>query len=187
MAERSASDLKPLLEIFEPDLRTAGTADPATQSVSLAEYHQIISQMGLSENVPHEIQTHFGTAKNCLLYGWFSYRLGMLAAFHAIATVEMVLRRYCGNANMKENTLNVLLERAHDQGLVNFKDIDQSIELENFVVAIRDLRNELAHGSHMLITTNEVLGYMNICAGILNQLYASVENKRLKPVLLEWI
>lgn len=186
MAERPASDLKPLLEIFEADSRTADTADSSKPSISLAEYHQIISQMVLSENVPHEIRTHFGTAKNCLLYGWFSYRLGMLAAFHAVATVEMVLRRYCGNENMKDNTLNDLLKRCHEQGLVNFKGINENIDLENFVGSIKGLRNELAHGSHRLITTNEVLNYMNICVGLLNQLYASVENKGLKPVLWEW-
>jgi len=178
--------LKPFEKILEPDWRTSVTAGSDGDRASLEDFYKMICKIQIQANVNNDIKAQFETAKNSLLYAWFSYRLGMLAAKHAISTVELALRLYIATPDKPRIALNSLLEKSNSEGMVNFKKIKPNMKPESLIKYIKDFRNNLAHGSHTLVTTNAIFDYLEICAAIINQLFDHVHQNKLKPTLGAW-
>lgn len=55
--------------------------------------HRLIAEYELAPSVPPDIRAHFNTARNLYLYAWYVARFHLVAEQHAMATLEMALRR----------------------------------------------------------------------------------------------
>jgi hypothetical protein len=84
--------------ICEPDPRTHGFVileDKWTGKFRrriIEDQYEAIACFRLNEVVPTDIATHFETAKNLYLYGWFVYRFYPVAEQQALASLEFALR-----------------------------------------------------------------------------------------------
>ena len=92
---------KKLHEITEPDPRThffhiydESLGDFREREI--ADVHERLEQIVLSESVPEDIRNHFITSKHLVLYSWFVYRFIPVAEFHAIASLEYALKLKTG-------------------------------------------------------------------------------------------
>jgi len=193
--------LKPLDRVTEPDPRfehfvVFDEKTNRSRPLELEDRFAIIAEIELKPEVPVEIQIHFATAKNLLLYSWFVYRFIAVAEMHAYSTVEMALKRITGKKNW---CLKPLLKHAVDKGwivddgfrryreildrrkeyakmvseLPGEKNLDYESKDRNEYVAILirtipTFRNMYAHGSGNI----HLGGYdtLEICAEIINQL-----------------
>ena len=196
---REIEGLKSLNRVTEPDPRFGhfvvfDEKINRSRPLQLKDRFAVIAEIKLRPEVPVEIQIHFATAKNLLLYSWFVYRFIAVAEMHACSTVEMALKKITGKKNWY---LKRLLEHAVDKGWIvdegfrRYREIlerrreyakmvskvqgEQNRESKgrNEYVAILaqtipSLRNMYAHGSDSIHPG----GYdtLEICAEIINQL-----------------
>src|SRR2546426_803333 len=90
--------LRPVEYVCEPDPRSLSFVkmDPCTGEfvpLTIQDYHQAVSQFTLNAKVPEEIVHQFETAKNLYLYAWFVYRFYPVCEHHALACLELALRK----------------------------------------------------------------------------------------------
>jgi len=165
---------------------------------TLAERHASINEIELSPTAPDPIREHFETAKNLLLYAWFVYRFIPVAELHAYSTVEMALRERAKLVAPKTRNLARLLKVAIERGWIVDEGFGlvrrgrQAAEREREMLkqsgisatpeerdvqryckvlmdALPELRNELAHGSHMIHPGG--FRTLALCADLINQLF----------------
>lgn len=117
--------LRPVEYINEPDPRTRGF------SKTLADYHQDVSVFKLIDNVPREIAIQFETTKNLYLYGWFIYRFYTVSEHHALACLEIALRRRYGET-IPKNKYYPKQKRPGLKALLRFAVDCKDIKKENF-------------------------------------------------------
>lgn len=193
--------LKPLDEIYEPDVRqrhmariniATGEAVP----LQLADLHGDISKIVLSGTPPPDVVTLFDRARNLYVYSWFVYDFTTPARSQAYATVELALRERlsaAGTPPNKRRGLRRLLKDAMKRGWLKdggFPHIQHPVAPEPheafqrrsfdpegteyckmLLKAMSDLRNDLAHGSPFLVGSGGSLGVFEVCAAIINQLF----------------
>lgn len=99
-------ELKPLAEITAPDIRSTiwVSVDKKTgeeSRVTLKDHYNSVSNFKLKKSVPDNIRSHFATAKNLLLYTWYSYDFYPVAELHVLTTLEYALREKIGEKGLK--------------------------------------------------------------------------------------
>ncbi len=184
--------LKTLEEVLEPDrlnsywvsldLRTG-----AKRKLTLADYHERVSNIELVPSVPDEIANQFLVARHMALYSWFVLRFTMPAQLQSYATLEYALREHFGFPSSKRSPgLKNLLEMAIAGEALReerFRDwpghpgFDGEISaggvsgewLRRLPDPLSRLRNSLAHGSTDLYS--EHLRVLRMVADAINQLY----------------
>ena len=195
--------LKNLEEVLKPDVRSTMfgifyDVNGKPREKRIEDHYAIVSNILLHDSVPEEIQQHFETTKNLLLYSWFVYRFIPVAEFHAASTLEYALKI---KTDGKVRGLYRLIDHAISKGWVKnegFKAWDERErlhdeerrfreELANLIEAevvfheepydyveklketLPDLRNAYAHGSNMLYPGG--YGKLEVCAEFINQLF----------------
>jgi hypothetical protein len=182
--------LKPFDQVFQPDLRNIYIYSEAT--IGFQEHYKMIADITLNETVHDDVKVQFETAKNVLLYSFFAYRLGMVGLKQAFAALELGLRRYVGEsadpASKKKlrNGLTALLERAHTQGMFTAGLIKPGLAFEDFLKIMKDFRNRLAHGTHILMPPHVIMPIVQDCAAVLNQVYDHVKANNLCHSIDGW-
>ncbi len=187
-------ELKDFTEVQKPDERqknfvvmnhVSGDCRPRT----LRDIYDAAESMKLHNGVPEKIRSHFATAQNLLVYSWFFYPFNVTAQFLAFVTVEYALKEIL--KPKKNSSFKKLLSLAVEQGLVKdegfsyfrekqkineqmFRETGMEQEVVgSYVKILREtmpnLRNELAHGSHMLHPDGA--SSVKICAEFVNQLF----------------
>jgi hypothetical protein len=167
--------LKPFAAIAEPDPRSTGSLVNRITGeripLSIERHHAWLAVEVLGSHVRRDIQDHFATAKNLLLYSWFVYRFIPVAQMHLYSCLEFALRDRLG-LEKKEHppTLRPLIRLAFAQGLldgvvirdrhlqsglaINPTDPYKS-DAEWFVGHMAEyvsfIRNNLAHGAFTLM------------------------------------
>src|SRR5436309_223354 len=103
--------LKPLNEIFQPDVRQTYFCrimrTGEKREMTFEDHYSDVELIKLNDNVPEDIRDRFETARNLLVYSWFVYPFGVVAEFHALATVEAALKIKAG---VEEGSFKKLLE-----------------------------------------------------------------------------
>ena len=97
--------LKSLSEVCQPDIRYRGRVDLDKTTGTISEttiesLYSLIQPITLVSTVPDEIRSHFETAKNLALYSWLVYSFNVVAAMHALASLEMALRIKSGDKKL---------------------------------------------------------------------------------------
>jgi len=114
---------KSLGKIFETDsinkCWVKKSSNGVQEEYSLEDWYSDISVIKLSGQVPEGIQEQFDTAKNVLVYSWFSYRLRMVALLYSFSVVENALRKRLGYTRNEHKGLKRLLSEAVDRGYLN--------------------------------------------------------------------
>ncbi len=129
----TAGVLKPLDEVVLPDPRwkilvlvnqETGTDRP----FDISDLHRRLSLTKLNSKVPADVQTHFQTALNLMLYAWFVFEFQTVAEKQAYASLEFALRlrfpeatatvKKKGKPVKVAQTLAPLLQRAFQKGLI---------------------------------------------------------------------
>lgn len=95
------------------------SADGTEEPVVFDDWYAHISAIRLSESVPGEIREQFDTARNTLLYSWFSYRLRMVGLLYSYTVVENALRERLQVRSKRGPGLGALLRKAVGDGLLN--------------------------------------------------------------------
>lgn len=146
-------------------------------------FYSIIEKIQLNNNVPREVYINFETAKNVLLYSYYSYRMSVPATLFIFSTLElsMTLRAQISEKPFKD----------HDGFLIKFKHCFQQKWLEikkiapstakpkdwlkytnnSYIGYYVNMRNDLAHGSKRLNTPLETCDIFNDIASIINMLF----------------
>ena len=123
--------LKSLAEVVLPDPRFEVAAIQTGNEIrpfDLSDIHQRLCLTNLNTQVPEEVQTHFQTALNLMLYAWFVFEFQTVAEKQAYASLEFALRlrfpeakktiKKAGKEKIIFETLGPLLRRAVQQGLI---------------------------------------------------------------------
>ncbi|MFH1718383.1 MAG: hypothetical protein ABIF19_13600 [Planctomycetota bacterium] len=114
---------KSLGKIFETDfinrcwIKTF--PDGRQEEYTLEDWHAEVAMARLNRQVPEQIQEQFETAKNVLLYSWFSYRLRMVALLYSFSVVENALRERLGYKRNDRRGLKRLLTEAIERRFLN--------------------------------------------------------------------
>ncbi len=110
-------------DLFEPDYINIHwlkrPADGTQEPVVFDDWYAHISLIRLSESVPREIREQFDTARNTLLYSWFSYRLRTVGLLYSYTVVENALRERLQVKSKRGPGLGALLRKAVANGLLN--------------------------------------------------------------------
>lgn len=128
---KSAAVLKPLPEVTLPDPRFETLVlsnDQTFRPFDISDLHRRLCRTKLSFQVPKDVQIHYQTALNLMLYSWFVYEFHTVAEKHAYASLEFALRLRFPNATrtvkkkgqdvMVPLTLGPLLRLATSNGLI---------------------------------------------------------------------
>jgi hypothetical protein len=193
--------LKALDKITKPDPRfehfhVLDEKTNQSRPLTLKDRFSAIEKIKLKKFVPEEIQIHFSTAKNLLLYSWFVYRFIPVAEMHAYSTVEMALKEITGKKGwgLKRLLKHAVVKgwikddgfRLHREAQERRKEyenmirevvgeeytVDEKTEQKKYVDILLEtipfFRNDYAHGNG----TIHPGGYetLEICAEIINQL-----------------
>lgn len=177
-------ELKSFEMLLEPDERWAyfvlkDRATNEVRPVSLNDRYESITEIELSKNVPEDVRSQFNIALMLGVYAWLYYPFHQVAELKAFSTVEMALRmRFPETKGGLNKLLTLAVERAviSDQGFSHIKAESEALAhySKQLPRVFSSLRNELAHGSHMLIP-NSIFTLRN-CSEIINQLFPD-ENK----------
>jgi hypothetical protein len=171
-------ELKSFATLLEPDERWAHFVlrDSANQvrPVSLDDRYESIAEITVSPSAPEDVRSQFNIALMLGVYAWLYYPFHQVAELKAFSTVEMALRLRFPEA---KGGLNKLLALAVERGAIvdhGFSHLEPDSEAPTSYSAqlpnlISSLRNELAHGSHMLHPGS--LFTLRNCAEIINQLF----------------
>jgi hypothetical protein len=118
--------LKKLDEVLEPDDR---------QSFMLGElhdYHKVLSEIKINNNVPVEVRQLFETAKNVSLYTYFVYRFHQVSEIVGYSALELAIKLLCEKDDELEEVpqgLSKLLFYAKKKKWLDneyFDDLDES-------------------------------------------------------------
>lgn len=172
-------DLKSLATLLERDDRWAhfvlrDVTTNKVRSVSLNDRYEHIAKIAISPNAPEDVQSQFNIALMIGIYAWLYYPLHQVAELKAFSTVEMALRlRFPEAKGGLNKMLTLAVERGAitDRGFSHLEPIseDSTRYSKKLPSLISSLRNDLAHGSHMLHPGS--LFTLRNCAEIINQLF----------------
>jgi hypothetical protein len=189
-------ELKKYDEVHERDVRQHHFVvwDESTRThrkIELSDHYKYVEELKLIDEVPNDIKSHFEMARNIYLYAWFHYPFYVAAWLYALITVEYALREKLKRTDVKfkdmmimaiknkwiraENYSHIAREiKQLDEfpGELNMK-IDQDMldnYCKNLTGAIPEFRNDLAHGTNMLLDTSDGI---KICVETINQIFKS--------------
>lgn len=174
--------MRPFEDILKPDPRQAGFVRmPDLQQVTLRDHYDDVQAAALSPEVPDGVRTVFERARAAFLYSWFSYELTTLAQGQACAALEMALSemleaRYPGQTY---NTLNKCLEKAIADGdLDDFRTSPEEVlhtrdDLDNLRRLLVLVRNDVSHGTEMVMMPVHALDILIRCARLIDHVYAA--------------
>jgi hypothetical protein len=175
--EEYVEELKKLDELTRPDDRQHffGIADADTgdhRALAVSDLYSSAASLKLHDGVPGKVRSHFAAVKNLVAYSWFYYPFNTTAQFLSYVSVEFALRVRLG-ASPQEG-FRSLIRRAVEQKLISDEGfshikpaaaeearIIQALNLspapsrnktyvETLIEVLPELRNNLAHGAHMV-------------------------------------
>lgn len=86
--------LRSLDQLLSRDARLAYTPSPfGSGPMTQEDRYRLIQRYELHGDVPTDVRAHFDTARNLYLYAWFVVRFHLVAEQHAMASLEMALRK----------------------------------------------------------------------------------------------
>jgi hypothetical protein len=90
--------LRPLEQVCKPDPRNTSFVTPDHETgnyipLELRDLHEAVSKHALHAKVPEDIMMQFETARNLYLHAWFVYRFYPVCEHHALACLELALRK----------------------------------------------------------------------------------------------
>lgn len=187
--------LKRLEEIGQPDSRYVGYSlvnkvTGAKRPYTIKEHHDSVNSIALTDKVPEDIQEHFETGRNLLLYSWYVYPFIAVAQLHFSICLEAALRQRLGIERTNDGPgpgLKRLIEAARSEGVLDGIDLGKFDGALSFVPSMPDetkeewlfgraieivrfFRNNLAHGKVLLYPDGGFVQTMT--AVIVNHLYA---------------
>ncbi|MBX3429964.1 MAG: hypothetical protein KF779_10310 [Hyphomonadaceae bacterium] len=172
--------VRPFEKILEPDERFGGFVRHSDlQPMTLRDHYDSMAELALQAAVPTKITTAFDRARAAYLYAWFSYELTTLAQSQACASLEMALRDHLGARYPTHSfkNLNTCLEKTIADG--DFDDFRLRPGHHTYspddLRALRELlvyvRNDVAHGTEMVVMPSHALVVMEPCARMIDRIY----------------
>lgn len=141
--------------------------------IDLDKLHTELSRIELITKVPDEIRGQFNVSRNMALYTYFLYSLAPEVHMKTYSVMELALRT---RFNDRKSNFKTLIRRAVKEKLIsdNGFRIAKNNSRENhycnsLIDALPDLRNELAHGSTILVP--DCIGHIENCADFINQIF----------------
>lgn len=171
---------KSIETILEPDARFRSFVKlPDLQRMTLADHHATIDTIRLSPTTPQNVRTAFERARCAYLYAWFAYELTTLAQAQACSALELALNGHLKIRYPEKEfgSLNAGLEKCIADGDFDGvrmvpaelpRDRARQADLKNLLVRVR---NEIAHGSEMVIMPGHALDIIGYCAALINHLH----------------
>jgi hypothetical protein len=172
--------LKPIEDILEPDQRFRTFVKLSDlQPMTLADHHATIEAIQLTAVTPQNVRTVFERARCAYLYAWFAYELTTLAQAQACSALELALydhlkARY---PDKEFSSLNACLEKCIADGDFDGLQIGAAEPPHNRqrLAALRQLlvstRNEIAHGSEMVLMPGTAADVIRCCASLISHLH----------------
>lgn len=172
--------VRPFEELLEPDKRFGlFVRFEDLQPLTFRDHYNSMAEIVLRASVPKKVTTAFDRARAAYVYSWFSYELTTLAQSQACAALEMALRdllkaRYPTN---DFKNLNTCLEKAIADGdLADFRlRPGEPAYTKERLKVLRELlvlvRNDVAHGTEMVVMPSHALEVMEPCARMIDHLY----------------
>lgn len=171
---------KPIDAILEPDERFRTFVKlPDLLPMTLADHHATIDAIQLSPATPRNVRTAFERARCAFLYAWFAYELTTLAQAQACSALELALydhlkARY---PDKEFGSLNACLEKCIADGDFDGLRIGSAEPPHDRqrLAALRQLlvstRNEIVHGSEMVLMPGTAADVIQCCASLINHLH----------------
>ncbi len=131
--------IKPFDEICIPDRRHSyfvklDLSTGKTRSNTIEDHYLVISNFKMDASVPEEIQNHFITSCNILLYAWYIYEFISVAKLYSYASLEYALSLRVNKQSTDEKTkiigLHNLLNYANKEGWFRDERIRQFQRIE---------------------------------------------------------
>ncbi len=72
-----------------------------TRPQELKDHYESVSRFVLAETAPEIVRSHFNTAKNALLYAWYTYGLYPVAELQALSALELALKEKIGEDGLR--------------------------------------------------------------------------------------
>lgn len=159
--------LKKLDEVLEPDDR---------QSFMLGElhdYHKVLSEIKLNNNVPVEVRQLFETAQNVSLYTYFVYRFHQVSETVGYSALELAIKLLCENDDEAEEApqgLSKLMFHAKRKKWLDndfFDDLEEStkigIQQKRLKQAEKELKKhgEIINNPYREITESDIRDGIN--------------------------
>jgi len=135
--------------------------------ITLDEHHASVEVLRLSDRAPSDVVIAFDLARNAFLYSWFSYDLLMVSAPQALSTLEMALRHRLLATRAKPVNLATMIDMARTAGYLPPLAKNTLDPLH----VLRQIRNDLMHGSNNQFDPNMTLAILEKTAGTINTLY----------------
>ncbi len=151
----------------------------------LSGLHSAIEKISLNKKVPKEVAIQFETARNVLLYSYFSYRMTTVAHLFIYSVLEKAIRDKHKTTYPNETKyfkgLKDSLVYALKKGWIQKKDFyffdinndeitktDSEKDIDFFV----QYRNELAHSPQWLLPPFEVAQHFTLFQKMINRMFS---------------
>jgi hypothetical protein len=187
-------ELKSLQELLEPDVRSTvmvfqNVKTGVTRNISIGDLHRSAAAAKLKDYVSPEIRSHFATAQNLSVFGWFVYRFHPVAELHALSSLEFALREKIKPTSFKERRFKTMFKFAVENNWIEDKRFEYVPQRRRTAREYRingttkslpsfshwlaeylpDRRNDPAHGSNSIM--GESWKILDICADLINQIF----------------
>lgn len=176
--------LKTQDKIHSPDERIQNFILNNNENYLLA-LHSTLDKISLIEKVPKEVAIQFETAKNVLLYSYFSYRMTTVAHLFMYSVLEKAIREKHKTTYPNENksfkglkdsivyALNKDWIQKKDFYFFNISNDEISkIDSENDLNFFVQYRNELAHSPQWLLPPFEVAQHFTLFQKMINRTFS---------------
>lgn len=168
---------KKIDDIYLPDSRWQWK-----DTAVLESFYIRINSIKLVNSVPNDIFINFETAKNTLLYSYFSYRLSMAAMLVALVNLETAIVKKAELVSHKGgmNGLSQKLQTAFNHKWIDIKNVANPVNVPDdwkvytdcaFIKYFVGLRNSLAHELGVLDLPWKVCQDLETIAKMINELF----------------
>lgn len=174
--------IRPYDQMLDPDPRFAAMIwGNDGRPITCEEHYRAVAGVAIRSAVSGPVRTTFERARSAFLYAWFDYELTTLAQGQACGALELALRAHL-KARYPDKTfasLNTCLEKAIADG--DFDDLRFRLgdlphdvgDLTNLRMLLVGIRNEVGHGSDMVMPPAHALDILIFCAGMIDHLQGS--------------
>lgn len=154
--------------IFEPDIRGVALFN----TINLEGWHKYVDQhFSIKDFVPNDVRVQLETIKNLFLYSYFVYRFATVAKTQVYNTLELSLELKFKEENIPPlRGLRRKLDKALSAGWIMIDDISQE-DMQKRIEALAGLRNDLNHGSTMLMDPLTLLHAVDLHLEIITSLF----------------